>query len=107
LKKAQPVAKTQDAAGLPPAVDKRRHDRIPFPAHVHIVSHGVFGDQSADGVCTDISLEGVAFETDAKLFLQNIVDLVFEMENRVISRRSAKLLYRVGQKYGAYFVGPE
>ena len=105
--KIKNVTKTNDTAGLPPAVDQRRHDRVPFPARVQIISHGAFGDKSDDGMCTDISLEGVAFETNAQLFLQNMVELVFEIENDTVVRRSARLLYRVGQKYGAYFVRPE
>jgi len=57
-------------------------------------------------MCTDISLDGVAFETKAKLFLQNTVELVFEIKDKEF-RRPARLLYRVGQRYGAYFVMPE
>src|SRR5271157_3348666 len=106
-KKIMNTTKTNVTAGLPPAVYQRRHDRIPFLARVQIISHGAFGDKSYDGMCTDISLDGVAFETEAKLFLQNMVDLVFEIENKIIFRESARLLYRVGQKYGAYFVRPE
>lgn len=101
------ATKTNDTGGLPLAVDRRRHDRISFPARVQIISHGAFGDKSYDGMCTDISLDGLAFETEAKLFLQNMVELVFEIESKTIVRRSAKLLYRIGQKYGAYFVRPE
>jgi hypothetical protein len=34
-----------------------------------------------------------------------MVELLFEINNKEF-RVSAKLLYRVGQRYGAYFVGP-
>src|SRR5271157_4411190 len=85
-KKLMNTTKTNVTADLPPAVGQRRYDRISFPARVQIISHGVFGDRSYGGMCTDISLDGVAFETDAKLFLQNMVELVFEIENKIIFR---------------------
>jgi hypothetical protein len=100
------MTKTNDPVGLPRAVDGRRHDRIPFRVPVRIITHGVLGDNSTYGVCTDISQGGVAFETEVDLFLQSTVELVFEIENEIIFRSSVRLLYRVGQRYGAYFGEP-
>ena len=100
------MRKTKDTVAPHTAVDRRRHARIPHPVPIQIISHGALGDNSYDGMCTDISRDGVAFVTSANLFLQNIVDLVFEVKNKKF-RSSARLLYRVGQRYGAYFVRPE
>ena len=101
------TAKTNNSVEpLSAAVDRRRHGRTSFPVRVQIISHGALGDRSYDGVCTDISQEGVAFETEGELFLQGMVELVFEINNKE-SRVSARLLYRVGQRYGAYLVKPQ
>jgi hypothetical protein len=64
------MTKTNSTLGPPSAAERRRHDRISFPVWVQIISHGILGDNSAYGMCTDISEDGVAFETEATLFLQ-------------------------------------
>jgi PilZ domain len=97
------VTTTNRTVGAPSAVDRRRNDRIAFPFRVQVISHELLGDKSYDGMCTDISEEGVAFETEANLFLQSMIELVFEIENKIIFRSSARLLYRVEHRYGAYF----
>ena len=100
------MTKTKDTVAPHTAVDRRRHARIPHPVPIQIISHEALGNKSYDGMGTDISLDGVAFETEAELFLQDAVELVFEIKNKEV-RRFARLLYRAGRRYGAYFVRPE
>jgi hypothetical protein len=89
-------------AGLPSAAG-RRYKRTTFPFPVRIISHVALREKCEEGMCIDISETGVAFMTDADLNLADVVELVFELNGRRAFRRYARLLYRSGPRYGAYF----
>jgi len=101
------IMEMNDIVGLPPAVDGRQQDRVAFRVPVRIISHGVLGDKFCNGMAVDISHFGVAFETKAELDLDDVVEIIFEKNNKTIFRSSARLLYRAGQRYGASFGGRE
>lgn len=81
----------------------RRHERVELIMPVLVITHGVTGDQYDEGISIDMSESGVAFETEANLTLGNLIDLVFEVNEGTSYRRYARLLYRIGPRYGAYF----
>src|SRR5271157_203462 len=98
-------------AGLPSADKSRRsvraagrgHERTNFPFLVRIISHAALGEKCEEGICIDISYTGVAFMTEADLNPIDVFELVFELNGRPALRRYARLLYRCGPRYGAYF----
>jgi hypothetical protein len=81
----------------------RGYERTTFPFLVRIISHAGRGEKCEEGMCIDISYAGVAFMTEADLNLTDVVELVFELNGRAALRRYARLLYRCGPRYGAYF----
>ena len=62
-------------------------------------------ERSDDATCTDLSESGVAFETEAQLNVGEIVVLEFRQKADAAYRCHARLSYRMGRKYGAYFLG--
>jgi len=83
--------------------DGRGYERTTFPFLVRIISHTALGEKCEEGVCIDISEAGVAFMTEADLNPIDVFELVFELNGRPAMRRYARLLYRCGPRYGAYF----
>ena len=81
----------------------RGYERTTFPFLVRVVSHTALGEKCEEGMCIDISEGGIAFMTEAVLNLTDVVELVFELNGRPALRRYARLLYRCGPRYGAYF----
>lgn len=70
---------------------------------VLIINHGVASDQHDEAVSIDVSESGAAFETEANLKLASLVELVFDVNEETEYRCYARLLYRFGPRYGAYF----
>jgi PilZ domain len=81
----------------------RGYERTDFPFLVRIISYAAQGEKCDEGICIDISYTGVAFMTEADLNLTDVFELVFELNGRPALRRYARLLYRYGPRYGAYF----
>ncbi len=73
---------------------------------VRVTYQGLPGEVSEDGTCTDIGEGGIAFETRANLYVGEIVDLEFRRQDADLFRLSVRLLYKMGNRYGAYFVSP-
>jgi hypothetical protein len=90
---------------LPPVFDRRRRERIALRIPVRILSCGLLMERSDDAVCTDLSEGGVAFDTEAQLNVGDIVLLEFHQKGEAAYRCHARLSYRMGRKYGAYFLG--
>jgi hypothetical protein len=59
---------TASGAGLLP-FERRRKDRVKVRIPVRIISQGFVDEVSQDGVCTDISESGIAFETNVDLYV--------------------------------------
>src|SRR5271157_4924304 len=105
------MSEPDSMAGLPPPGKSRRragaagrgHERTDFPFLVRIISHAALGEKCEEGICIDISYTGVAFMTEADLNPIDVFELVFELNGRPALRRYARLLYRSGPRYGAYF----
>jgi hypothetical protein len=92
-------------AGLLPC-ERRRGNRILVHMPVRISGQGLLDKVSQDGTCTDISEAGIGFETDADLYVGEIVDLEFPRHDGDPFRFQARLLYKMGNRYGAYLLSP-
>ncbi|HEY5178037.1 MAG TPA: PilZ domain-containing protein [Terriglobales bacterium] len=96
---------TAPAAELLPW-ERRKGNRIRVRVPVRIIYQGLLSEGSEDGTCTDISETGIGFETDAGLYVGEIVDLEFRDQNAAPFRFQVRLLYKMGNRYGSYFVSP-
>jgi len=92
---------------LPPAFDRRRRERIALKIPLRILTYGLLVDKSNDGTCTDLSEGGVAFDCEAGLNVGDIVILEFRQKGEAAYRCHARLAYRMGRRYGAYFLAGE
>jgi hypothetical protein len=92
---------------LPPAFDRRRRERVALKIPVRILTYGLLVDKSTEGICTDLSEGGVAFECDAELNVGDIVILEFRQKGEAAYRCHARLTYRMSRRYGAYFLAGE
>jgi PilZ domain len=93
------------AAGLLPH-ERRRANRIRLRAPVRIIYQGVLNESSEEGICTDLSEAGLGFETLASLYVGEIVEVEFRDQEATPFRFQVRLLYKMGNCYGAYFVSP-
>ncbi|HLI62311.1 MAG TPA: PilZ domain-containing protein [Terriglobales bacterium] len=91
----------------PPVLDRRRRERIALRIPLRILTYGALVDKSCDGTCTDLSEGGVAFDCDAELNVGEIVILEFHQKGEQAYRCHARLAYRMGRRYGAYFLAAE
>ncbi len=73
---------------------------------VRITYEGLLNKVSRDGICTDISETGIGFETHAGLYVGEIVELEFQYPNAPPVCFRVRLLYKVGNRYGADFISP-
>jgi len=64
-------------------------------------------EKADDAVCTDLSEGGVSFDTTAELNVGDIVILEFQLKGEAAYRCHARLTYRMGRRYGAYFLGAQ
>lgn len=94
------------AAGLLPH-ERRRVSRIQLRAPVRIIYQGLLDEESNEGVCTDLSEAGIGFETPASLYVGEIVEVEFRDHEATPFRFQVRLLYKMGNCYGAYFVSPD
>jgi len=92
---------------LPPVFDRRRRERIALRIPLRVLSCGLLMERSDEAICTDLSESGVAFGTEAQLNVGDIVLLEFHQKGEAAYRCHARLAYRMGRKYGAYFLGGE
>lgn len=89
---------------LPPSFDRRRRERIALAIPLRILSCGLMSEKSDVGICTDLSEGGVSFDCDAQLNVGEIVILEFQQKSEATYRCHARLTYRLGRRYGAYFL---
>jgi PilZ domain len=92
-------------ADLPPHFDRRSRDRIAIRIPLRVLSYGPLAEKSSDAVCTDLSEGGVAFDTASELTVGDIVILEFRLKGETSYRCHARLTYRMGRRYGGYFLG--
>ena len=92
---------------LPPSFDRRRRERIPLKIALRVLSYGVLVDRSYEAVCTDLSEGGVSFDCKSELNVGDIVILEFHQKGESVYRCHARLSYRMGRRYGAYFLAAE
>ncbi len=96
---------TASAAGLLPH-ERRRANRIQLRAPVRIIYQSLLAEGSEEGICTDLSEAGIGFETQASLYVGEIVEVEFRDQEATPFRFLVRLLYKMGNCYGAYFVSP-
>jgi hypothetical protein len=94
---------TASAAGRLPC-ERRRENRIRVHVPVRIIYQGVLSEVSREAICTDISEAGIGFETQAGLYVGEIVDVEFRDQNVAPFCFQVRLLYKMGNHYGSYFV---
>jgi hypothetical protein len=100
---ATPVVANSGPEHLP---NRRQQERISVRTPVRIVS--IHGQPAAsEAVCTSISFGGVAFETDAVLEVGRVVEFEFVPAADQPCRYAARVLYRDGNCYGAYYVNAD
>lgn len=92
---------------LPPSFDRRRRERIELAIPLRILSYGVLTDKADEGTCTDLGEGGVSFDSDGELNVGDIVTLEFRQKGETAYRCHARLAYRLGRRYGAYFLTGE
>lgn len=92
---------------LPPSFDRRRRERVALAIPLRILSCGLLADRADVGTCTDLSEGGVSFDCDAELAVGEIVILEFHQKGETAYRCHARLSYRLGRRYGAYFLTGE
>ena len=92
---------------LPPALERRRRERIALNIPLRILSYGTLVNKSNNGTCTDLSEGGVAFDCDAEPNVGEVVILEFHQKGETAYRCHARLAYRMGAHYGAYFLAEE
>ena len=86
---------------------RRRENRIRVHIPVRIIYQGLLSEVTRDGLCTDISEGGVSFQTQAGLYVGEFVELEFQSQNAAPFRFQVRLLYKTGNRYGAYFATPD
>ena len=74
---------------------------------VRITYQALLTEVSQEGICTDISEAGIGFQTQAGLYVGEVIYLEFPQQNAVPVRFQVRLLYKMGNRYGAYFVSPD
>jgi hypothetical protein len=89
---------------LPPSFDRRRRERIALGIPLRILSYGYVAEKVDAGTCTDLSEGGVSFECAGELTVGEIVILEFQQKGEPSYRCNARLAYRLGRRYGAYFL---
>jgi len=92
---------------LPPTFDRRRRERILLSIPLRILTYGMLVDKANDGICTDLSEGGVSFDCPSELNVGDIVILEFHQKGEAAYRCHARLAYRMGRRYGAYFLAGE
>lgn len=89
---------------LPPSLERRTRERVPLRIPVRVLSCGMLMEKSDEAICTDLSEGGVSIETTARLNVGEIVILEFQLKGETAYRCHARLTYRMGTRYGAYFL---
>ena len=92
---------------VPPAFDRRRRERIALRIPLRILTYGLLVDKATEAICTDLSEGGVAFDCEAELNVGDIVILEFHQKSEMAYRCHGRLTYRMGRRYGAYFLAGE
>lgn len=91
---------------VPAVYDRRRNDRIAVNIPIRIVYDGSVGQIYAEGVCNDLSELGMAFHTLVPLYVGEVVAVEFRQPGAEVFRCLARLLYKMGDRYGADFMLP-
>jgi hypothetical protein len=97
----------RNCAELPPSFDRRRRERIALAIPLRILSYGLLTEKCDAGTCTDLSEGGVSFNCAGELNVGEIVILEFQQKGEAAYRCHARLSYRLGHRYGAYFLTGE
>ena len=92
---------------LPPRFDRRQRERIAIAIPIRIVSCGLLTERSDAATCTDLSEGGLSFDCDAELNVGEIVVVEFRQHGEPTYQCDARLMYRLGRRYGAYFLSSE
>ena len=93
-----------DLPDLPPATDRRVHERIDLKIPLRVTTYGTLAQTSHEAICSDLSEGGVAFDSAAELPVGEIVELEFQTKGESPHRCHIRLTYRMRRRYGGYFL---
>jgi hypothetical protein len=85
-------------------IERRQHGRRLLHSPVRIVYNSSEAPSAQIGQGLDISAGGLSFETDSDLDFYHAIRLEYTDDDRENFNRTARLLYRMNRRYGAYFV---
>ena len=96
----------QDWRGVTPqfAAEKRLRRRVQFNSPLGVIYQSLAGMQYLDAQCIDRSDNGLGFRCESMLGVGRMIGLEFREDDGTLCQRSAVLLYRHGQHYGACFI---
>jgi len=80
----------------------RTNERTELAVNVRIITHGR-ETQCHEGFCIDISESGIAFLSEAEINMQDLLELTISSGAAQL-HHYARLIYRVGPRYGANFI---
>jgi hypothetical protein len=83
--------------------DRRRYERLRTRAAIRITKVGD-AHTSFAGECTDVSIGGVGFNSAAVLPVGETIEYEFANADHAALRFHARILYRRGDHYGAYYL---
>jgi len=83
--------------------ERRGKDRMKVCIPIRIFGRGLAGTVFHDGMCRDISESGIGFDTNADLFVGEVVELQFQLHDADYYCYRVRLLYKRGQRYGGCF----
>lgn len=93
------VVSSSPVESAPP--DRRREVRHAVRVPMLILKvNQVAGKHS--GLCTDVSRGGIGFESATRFELGSAIEFEFAFVGDLPFRHSARILYRIGNHYGAY-----
>jgi hypothetical protein len=86
-----------------PTLDRRSEHRLQVCVPVRVTY--ISGERtSIEGTCTNVSAAGAAFDIDGVLQVGDIIDFEFRNTNDVPVTYRARVLFRIGNHYGTYFL---
>jgi PilZ domain len=103
---ANPVETGFPRVQLPLVPDRGQQDRMLTNLPIRIV--GIDGAPTYyPGICTNLSREGIGFETSARLEVGKVIEFKFIQVTDEAIRHWLRILFRSDRRYGGYYVNDD